>query len=522
MGQNAAWGKFPGGIGYWVTRRAQLAPERWAVADVDRTLNWRDFNSRVNRLAQALAARGVGYQDRVAVLLWNSIPFMEAVFAAAKLGAVLVPVNYRLAPPEAEYILQDSGALLLLVHEGLRDLATAAMPPDRIIWVADPGTSSDDSPYEALLAGSQAEEPEVLVSPDDIHIMMYTSGTTGRPKGAELSHGNATWNAIQLMLHEAQLHHDDVVLTVAPLFHIGGLGVHTLPAFYLGAFVVLLPRFDPVTVKDAIQRYKVTALFMVPAMWQAFAQKPEFDRYDLSSLRVLVSGGAPCPIPVIEFYQSRGLTFLEGFGMTETAPNTMILGANDAIRKHGSIGRPLFYQEARVVDEAGGDVPVAQVGELVLRGPNIFRGYWHQPEATEEAFRRGWFHTGDLARVDDEGFFYLVDRKNDLVISGGENVYPIEVEQTLVRHPHIAEAAVIGVPDPRWGEVPLAVVVPKDPQHPVSVGEVQQFCRGRLAGFKIPKVVVTVEELPRNATGKVLKTVLREQYHALLEDGRDQ
>ncbi len=501
-----------GGIGYWARRHAELSFLRPALADHDQNLTWGEFNSRVNQLAHALRARGIGHGDRVAGVLWNSIPFLEAVFATAKLGAVLVPINYRLSEPEVRYILIDSGARVLLCHDSFYPIVQATMDKDALIRVADPGTSRDHNPYESLLAAFSDSEPPSEVKTHDIHIMMYTSGTTGKPKGAQLSHRNTTWNAIQLMLHEATLRIDDTVLTVAPLFHIGGLGVHTLPALYLGAFVIVLPRFNPQEVLETIQNRQVTALFLVPAMWQAISQVPHFDHYDLSSLRVLVSGGAPCPIPLIEFYQSRGLTFLEGFGMTETAPITMVLGAKDAIRKHGSIGRPLFYQGARVVDESDHDVATNEVGELVLQGPNIFEGYWNMPEATQDAFRGGWFHTGDLARVDEEGFFYLVDRKKDLLISGGENVYPIEVEQVLVRHPNIAEASVIGVPDETWGEVPLAVLVLKDASQSLTAEDVQEFCQGRLAGFKIPKAVRVVTSLPRNATGKVLKTTLRQTY----------
>ncbi len=502
----------PGGIGYWVRRRAELFPKDLALIDPDRSLTWQEFNRRVNQLVEALTEQGVGFGERIAALLWNSTPFLEAVFATAKMGAILVPINFRLAAPEIRYILDDSGSRLMLAHESFRRTAELVKDPEHLIFAADPEQTQDNA-YEALLASYPGKEPPSTVHARDIHLMMYTSGTTGRPKGARLSHRNANWNAIQLMLHEASLHNHDVVLTVAPLFHIGGLGVHTLPALYQGVTVVLLPHFDPVDVLNTIQQRKVTALFMVPAMWQALSQVPDFENYDLSSLRSLVSGGAPCPIPLIEFYQSRGFTFLEGFGMTETAPNTMILNAQDAVRKHGSIGRPLFYQEARIVNNQDQDVARDTVGELVLKGPNIFEGYWKMPEATQEAFRQGWFHTGDLAYMDEEGFFFLVDRKKDMLISGGENVYPIEVEQVLVRHPNILEAAVIGVPDSKWGAVPYALVVLKDPAHPVSIEDLTHFCRDKLAAFKIPRYMSIVEELPRNATGKVLKTVLREHYH---------
>lgn len=301
-----------------------------------------------------------------------------------------------------------------------------------------------------------------------------------------------------------------MVLAVAPLFHIGGLNIHTLPALFKGCTVVLDRQFDPQRTLRWIQQEKVSVLFLVPAMWYALMQVPDFDSYDLSSLRVLVSGGAPCPSPVIEFFQSRGFNFVEGFGMTETAPDVAILSSKDATRKQGSIGLPVATVQVRIVDDQDRDVPPGQVGELVVRGPNVCAGYWNNPAATAEAFRGGWFHTGDLARQDEEGFYYIVDRKKDMIISGGENVYPAEVEQVIRRHPRVQEVAVVGAPHERWGEVPVAFVVLNEGET-LALEALQEHCTGRLARFKIPKAVFVVQQLPRNATGKVLKTVLRDR-----------
>lgn len=295
------------------------------------------------------------------------------------------------------------------------------------------------------------------------------------------------------------------------MFHIGGLGIHTLPLLYVGGTNVLLPSFDPAQTLKAMSRERATVQFMVSAMWAALMSEPGFDDFDLSSLELAVSGGAPCPLPVIDFYQGKGLPFQEGFGMTETAPIVSVLDADHVKEKAGSIGRAVFHVEARIVDDADKDARTDEVGELVLRGPNVFAGYWGLPEATAEAFRGGWFHTGDLGRIDTEGFITLVDRKKDMIITGGENVYPIEVEQVLYRHPAVREVAVVGVPDVRWGETPVATVALQDGAEPTGE-ELIAYTRERLAHFKCPTRIEFVAELPRTATGKVRKTVLRQQH----------
>jgi acyl-CoA synthetase (AMP-forming)/AMP-acid ligase II len=326
-----------------------------------------------------------------------------------------------------------------------------------------------------------------------------------------LTHDNHLWNVVNTLSYGRGLRGTDVTVTVAPMFHIGGLGVHTLPLLYVGGTNAVLPSFVPAQTLALMAQERATVQFMVPAMWAAIAAVPDFDSYDLSALELLITGGAPCPMTIIDFFQGKGLPFQEGFGMTETAPSVSVLMAEQVKEKAGSIGRPLFHVEARIVDEADREVPVGNVGELVVRGRNVFAGYWGLPEATAEAFRGGWFHTGDLGKADEAGFLTLVDRKKDMIITGGENVYPIEVEQVLYRADGVREVAVVGVPDQRWGETPVAVVAlaegaGRDPDGLIA------YARERLAHFKCPTRVEFVDELPRNATGKVLKTVLRQRY----------
>lgn len=507
-----------GGIGEWLNKNIELRSEKTAWVYGDSRWTYQEVHERVLRMMSVLKERGVRKGDRVAAILFNSPEFLEVLFACAKLGAIFVPINYRLSPEEVKFILNDSGAHLVFYHSSFARLLAPIRAETSILYAicsefeGEGECLAEDEQYAALMNLSTCCAYEDIVSQSDTLLMMYTSGTTGKPKGALLSHGNVTWNAINMFLNEASIRTDDIVLTVAPMFHIGGLNVHTLPAFYQGATVVLTPKFDPVALLHQIEQEQVGHLFMIPAMWFALTKVPMFDTYDLSQLQTLVCGGAPCPIPVIEFFQKRHLRFLEGFGMTETAPNALILSSKDAIRKNGSVGKPLTHVKVRIVDEFDRDVPTGEIGELVLQGPNVFQGYWNHPNATKEALLGGWFHSGDLARQDEEGFYSIIDRKKDMLISGGENVYSTEVEQVLYRHPKVSEVAVVGVPDEKWGEIPLAVIVPKDSGKLVDIFEIDEFCRGKLAGFKIPKRVVVVAELPRNATGKVLKRVLRDRY----------
>ncbi|HZZ47902.1 MAG TPA: long-chain fatty acid--CoA ligase [Pseudonocardia sp.] len=504
------------GIGSWVTKRAFLNSDHPAFIDGDRRFTYADLDRRTNQLAHALVELGVRRGDRVAVLLANCIEFVEILAACAKLGAIMVPVNTRLAAPEAGYILADCGADVFAYHPQLAGVAHAALTEPgarvrtRITVNHDPGEG--ELGYDAVLGGGRPEPVGHVVTDSDVAFIMYTSGTTGRPKGAMLTHGNVLANIHNTLATRESLNQRDITVTVSPMFHIGGL-LHTLPLLYLGATNIILPSFDPVGTLEAMAENRVTVQFLVAAMWVALTQVPDFDSYDLSALRSCMGGGAPCPLTMIEFLAERGIPFTEGFGLTETSPVVSILESDYVHERAGSVGRAAMHVEVRIVDDQDVDVVPGTVGELLVRGPNVFAGYWMRPQATEEACRGGWFHTGDLARADEEGFLTLVDRKKDLIITGGENVYPIEVEQVLFRHPGVLDAAVIGGADEKWGERVVAVVV----ADPAAAGEPSGdeligYCRDRLAHFKCPKEVFFVSELPRNATGKLLKTELRAKF----------
>ncbi|WP_160847399.1 o-succinylbenzoate--CoA ligase [Pontibacillus yanchengensis] len=502
------------GIGSWLTVHRDQSPHKVALISGERELTYKQLNSRVNKLANSFLKLGVRKGDRINVLLFNSIELMETLFACAKIGAIFVPINYRLSVEEVEYIVRDSGAHYLIYEErtsqiiyGLRERVNEM---NHYIYVGE-ATDYTDLTYEHLINQSRDNEPGFELEEHDLHMMMYTSGTTGKPKGAMLTHGNTLWNAINV-LHGLNLSKDDITLTVAPLFHIGGMNILTTPLLYIGGTVVLQDVFQPHNVLEEIQSRRVTTLFLVPAMWMALINSSSFDQYDISSMKMNISGGAPCPITIIEFFQQQNIPFYEGFGLTETAPFVSLLDKENAHRKNGSVGKHPMHTRVRIVDEQDRDVEANQVGELAVKGPNVFAGYWNKPEETKQVMKEGWFHTGDLAKVDEEGFVYIVDRKKDMVVSGGENIYPIELEQVMYTHPNIQEVAVVGIPDEQWGEVPKAYIVLKNDQHSLSLESIKAFCQPKLAGFKLPKQAEFLDALPRNATGKILKTHLRKAH----------
>ncbi|MFF4037477.1 o-succinylbenzoate--CoA ligase [Streptomyces sp. NPDC001816] len=489
------------GLGSWPARRARKTPHRTALVHGDRSTDYRTLHTRTTRLARALRARGVRRGDRVAYLGPNHPAYLETLFAAGLLGAVFVPLNTRLAGPELAYQLADSGARVL-VHAPAR---TALPDAPEVRTYVEVGAA-----YEELLASADDEPIDEPVTPDDTCIIMYTSGTTGRPKGAMLTHGNLTWNAINVLV-DTDLTADERALVSAPLFHTAGLNMLTLPVLLKGGTCVLVESFDPEATFDLVERHRITFMFGVPTMFDQIARHPRWPAADLSSLRILTCGGSPVPTPLIAAYQERGLTFLQGYGMTEAAPGTLFLDAEHAVSKAGSAGVPHFFSDVRVVRPDLTPVDVGETGEVVVRGPHVMSGYWGLPEESAASFADGWFRSGDAARVDADGYVYIVDRTKDMIISGGENVYPAEIEDLLLAHPGIAECAVIGVPDDTWGEVPRAVVVPEagvdlDPD------EVLASLAGRLAKYKIPKSLVVADELPRTASGKLLKPRVRKHF----------
>lgn len=498
------------GVGEWLQRREQLSPERIGLVDsaTGMRLTYRALNMRAGALAVFLAEQhGIHAGDRVATLAANRPEYLDALFACALLGATLVPLNWRLTIPELATILTDCEPTLLIHDETHRGLALTVAGVSRTLALLDmrafPGADA------ALAARAR---PFVSVDGEEIVLILYTSGTTGVPKGAMLSHRMLTWNAINTQISWG-LRESDIAPIFSPFFHAGGLNVLTTPLYHLGGTVVLLHDTSPAAVLRSIEAERCTLVFAVPTVFQAMMEAPEFATADLSSVRFCIAGGSPCPLPIIEGYAARGLEFRQGYGLTEVGVNCFSLAPEDAIRKAGSVGLPVFHSRARIVDDQNRDVSHGVVGELVLSGPHVCSGYWHRPEATAEATQGGWWHTGDLAQRDDEGYYYIVGRKKDMFISGGENVYPAEVEGVLATHEGIAEAAVIGRPDPKWGEVGLAVVVPRH-HGSLTEAEIISFCAGKLARYKIPKSVVFAELLPRNAMGKVIKSELYARYVA--------
>ncbi|MGW2032175.1 o-succinylbenzoate--CoA ligase [Streptomyces sp. NPDC001811] len=493
------------GLGSWPARRARKTPHRTALIHGDRSVTYTELHERTTRLAHALHARGIRRGDRIAYLGPNHPAYLETLFAAGTLGAVFVPLNIRLAAPEIAYQLADSGAKALLHAPSSAPLAAGLPDSTDVRTVVEVGTA-----YEELLAAASDEPIDQPVLLDDTCIIMYTSGTTGWPKGAVLTHGNLVWNAFNVLV-DHDLIADERALVSAPLFHTAGLNMLTLPVLLKGGTCVLLESFDPDAVFDLIERHRITFMFGVPTMFDQVARHPRWERADLSSLRILTCGGSPVPTPLIARYQERGLTFLQGYGMTEAAPGTLFLDAEHAVGKAGSAGVPHFFSDVRVVRPDLTPVDVGETGEIVVRGPHVMPGYWGLPEETAAVLADGWFRSGDAARVDHDGYVYIVDRIKGMIISGGENIYPAEIEDQLLAHPDIVECAVIGVPDYKWGQVPRAVVVPREGAT-LDPGEVIASLSGRLAKYKIPKSVVIADALPRTASGKLLKSRVRSRY----------
>ncbi|MEU4422005.1 long-chain fatty acid--CoA ligase [Actinoplanes sp. NPDC024001] len=473
------------GLGSWPARRAAMSPGRTALVFEDRPVTYAELHRRILRLAGALRDAGVRRGDRVAYLGQNHPAFVETMFATYVLGAVFVPLNFRLTQPEIEYQLRDSAAVAL-IH---------AQPVD-----ADISVKIGLQAYEAFLAYEPVELDEP-VTHDDVACILYTSGTTGNPKGAMLTHGNLIWNCYNLLVC-VDVASDEVTLVSAPLFHVAALNQCLLPTFLKGGTSVIMPAWNVDECFDLIARHRVTWMFGVSTMFAGLAQSPRWADADLSSVRNLMTGGAPVPEALIRTYQERGLAFCQGYGMTETAPGATFLEARESREHVGSAGLPVFFTDVRIEGSPG---------EVLVRGPNVTPGYWNDEAATAAAFTDGdWFRTGDLAVIDEHGHFRIVDRTKDMFISGGENVYPAEVEAAIFEHPAVAEAAVVGVPDEKWGEVGRAFVVPMPGSH-LDPADVPAFLAGRLAKYKIPVYVDVVDDLPRTGSNKVRKGPLRER-----------
>ncbi|KUH85733.1 MULTISPECIES: fatty-acid--CoA ligase FadD5 [unclassified Mycobacterium] len=507
-----------------LARHALMQPEATALRFLGRTTTWRELDQRVGALAGALSRRGVKFGDRVLILMLNRTEFIESFLAINKLGAIAVPVNFRMTPPEIAFLVSDCQAEVVITEAVLANVATAvrdfgdAGATLTTVIVAGGATDQQVIGYDDLVAeaGEDAAPPEIADIPNDSPaLIMYTSGTTGRPKGAVLTHTNLAGQALTFLFTNGADINNDVGFIGVPLFHIAGIG-NMIPGLLLGRPTVIYPlgAFDPDELLDVLEAEQVTGIFLVPAQWQAVCAAQQARPRELR-LRVLSWGAAPASDTLLRQMAETfpGTQILAAFGQTEMSPVTCMLLGEDAIRKLGSVGKVIPTVAARVVDEDMNDVPVGQVGEIVYRAPTLMAGYWNNPAATAEAFAGGWFHSGDLVRQDEEGYVWVVDRKKDMIISGGENIYCAEVENALAAHPAIAEVAVIGRPDDRWGEVPVAVVaLGTGDQTDLDLRDLDAFLTERLARYKHPKALEVVDALPRNPAGKVLKTELRARF----------
>jgi fatty-acyl-CoA synthase len=527
-------------IGDYLGRREIYSPDKLAIIDAGKDpelrLTYRQWNARVNHFANWLKdVAGVGKGDRVAILARDGVEHLDCLYACGKLGAIHTALNWRLHWRELVAIIENTTPQVLLYSDDFVETIAqveAKIRPSSFVIRHYLHIEGDGIPSTARLSSpksgsgqapsSQLYEPTIAASPstpvtcetldkEDTACLIFTGGTTGLPKAAMISHRQICWNILNTVIHD--LTHDDVYLCVFPLFHAGGLFAYMSSQVVFGNTSILTRQFDPAQVLELIERERVSVFAAVPTMYQVMTQAPNWEEADLSSLRFCTSGGAPLPVPLVEQYtREKGIRFKQGFGMTEYGPGLFALPAKDAIRKAGSIGRPNFFVDVRVVDDDNKPLGPNQEGELVLKGPSGCSGYFNDPQASADAMDdEGWFHTGDIVRYDEEWYFYVVDRKKDMFISGGENVYPVEIESVLYKHPAVHMCAVVGVPHEKWGEVGQACVVLK-PGETTSTEELIAFTHDHLARFKVPKSVEIVEALPLSSMGKILKRELRKRF----------
>ena len=493
-----------------LAHHAERNPDRDLVVFEGRHVSYREMLESVTILAAGLHDRGVRCGDVVGLLSYNCPEFLQVIFAANYLGAIAMPINWRLAGPEVRYILEHAEARVLVCDPALLDTgsqATVALGIERVTV----GTDAPEgwTPLSGLGLGLRRPARE-SVGGDDVHRLMYTSGTTGRPKGVMLTHANLAWKNLAHIV-EFGFTSGDLGLACGPLYHVGALDLTTTTLIAAGGTVIIHRTFDAADVVNELERSRVTTVWLAPAMVNAIMAVRGLENRDLSSVRVIINGGEKMPIPLIERIQRTfpSAWFADAYGLTETVSGDTFLDRENIVAKLGSVGRPCLHLELDIWDREGNSVPAGERGEIVLRGPKVFKGYWRDPEATASAFAGGWFHTGDIGVRDGDGYVWIVDRLKDMIVSGGENVAGSEVERVLYEHPAVLEAAVVGRPDERWGEVPVAFVV-LQPSSTAASAELIEHCRTGLARFKVPKDIVFVDALPRNPSGKVLKRELRD------------
>ncbi|MFK4485329.1 class I adenylate-forming enzyme family protein [Bradyrhizobium sp. USDA 336] len=493
-----------------IDRNAAFAPDKTAIAFEGKRLSYAAFAARIERTATALKGElGVGRGDRVAILSLNRPDYLVLLYACARLGALLVPLNWRLAVAEQLFILGDAGAKVLVLEQAFSGvLAELGQTAVGTSVVGLDFTPPRGTVFEDLLArgdGTSRNPHTDLSSP---LLIVYTSGTTGRPKGAVLRQEALFWNGV-MSQHMHNMTSDDHVLTVLPFFHVGGLNIQTTPALQLGATVTVHARFTPDAALAAIERERPTLTVMVPAILQAVSEHAAWATADLSSLRAVATGSTIVPPHLIERFVARDVPVLQVYGSTETCPIAVYTRLGGDLSRAGSTGLAGLCCEAKVIDQAGEELPAGTPGEIAVRGPNVFFEYWGNDAATREALQDGWYRTGDIGLRDADGYFWVRDRKKNMIISGGENVYPAEVERVLLEHPDVSECAVIGRPDPRWDEVPIAYVIARSGCR-LEADELRAHLQAQLARYKIPREIVFVTDLPRTALGKVQHFLLKQ------------
>jgi fatty-acyl-CoA synthase len=505
--------------------RARLSPEKTALVEVatSRRFTYAELDTRAKAAARGLTeGLGLAKGDRLALLAGNRVEFLDVFFACGKTGVVLVPLNTRQTAGELQGVLEDAEPKALLYDKAHEETAEdllrrvknckgialdgPAVPPlGRSLTFKEIFSSL---PLPAAASAAAAESP----GPEDLYCLLYTSGTTGKPKGVMVPHRMVAWNAVNTVV-SWQLREDDVSPIYTPLYHAGGLGAFLTPIFAVGGTIVLFAGFDPAEILATIAKERCTVVLGVPTIFRMLQEHPAWATADFSSVRYFVSGGAPLPLDIIETWQKRGANFKQGYGLTEVGVNCFAMSIADSVRKAGSIGRPMMFTEAKLTSEDGREMPVGEVGELLLKGPHVCKGYYRNPEATAASLdAAGWFHTGDLAKKDADGFFTIAGRKKDMLISGGVNVYPAEIEGVLFQHPGVKDVAVVGVPDEKWGEVGVAFVVRREEKDPLKSEEMAAFVEVRLAKYKVPRDFIFVDSLPRTPYGKVVKGELRSSY----------
>ena len=504
-------------VGEWITKWAKIQPDKTAIISEDVPYTYLDFKIQVNRLSNFFLEQGLKKGDRVAVLLRNCRQFLEIFFALSGIGGILVPLNWRLALPELEFIMSDSGSDFTIFDyeflESAEKLRKRLPVNTHVVCTSGEGQRRGETPhwaidYQAAVASCLGSPPKLQWSAgdDDPHILMYTSGTTGLPKGAVLSHRKTFFNVLNASIYYDLSKHDASIVG-RPLFHSGGLIVDMAPVIYRGGTVIIKKRFTPEEILTTVEKHRVTLLELPATVFSFILNECKPEEHDLSSLKCCFTGGERVPVSLLRDYAEKGIPLSQVYGLTE-ASTLFWLPMEKAVEKMGSVGQPVMHSEVEIVDEEDRPVKMGETGEVVVKGPIVMNGYWNRDDLTDEVIKDGWFYTGDLARMDEDGFVYIVDRKKDMFISGGENVYPAEIEKVLLGHPGIADAAVVGVSDKKWIEVGKAFLVARE-GITLDAGEIHRFLEENLAKYKIPKYIELVERLPKTASGKIKKAGLR-------------